>query len=93
MTTRPGALDADAGPHCPACGFRVFNRRWPKCESCGAELPETIAYSPSQRHSLIEADAEAARQADRSSSDSVAATLLASSDDALVTALVDSTER
>jgi ribosomal protein L37E len=51
-------------PRCPACGFVVFNRRYPKCESCGAALPDTIVYSPSERDALRKADdeAEAARR-------------------------------
>ena len=38
-------MDTSTAPACPACGFRVFNRRYPKCESCGAELPESIVYT------------------------------------------------
>lgn len=30
---------------CPSCGFAVFNRRYPKCERCKADLPADIAYS------------------------------------------------
>ena len=29
---------------CPACGFTVFNRRVPKCESCSALLPEALLF-------------------------------------------------
>lgn len=51
-------------PRCPACGFAVFNRRYPKCESCGEALPDTVVYSPSERDALRKADeeAEAARR-------------------------------
>jgi DNA-directed RNA polymerase subunit RPC12/RpoP len=31
---------------CPDCGFRIFNRRVPKCESCGAKLPAELLLSP-----------------------------------------------
>jgi hypothetical protein len=30
---------------CPACGFRVFNRRCPLCEGCGGELPTELLFS------------------------------------------------
>lgn len=49
-------MDTSAAPTCPACGFRVFNRRYPKCESCGAVLPESIAYTEVERHALLAAD-------------------------------------
>ena len=81
---------ADVGPHCPACGFRVFNRRYPKCESCGAELPPDVAYSDAERHRLMAAEEalalEVARQS-RTGPMSGATPL----DDPIVTALVDST--
>jgi hypothetical protein len=32
-------------PKCPECGFSIFNRRFAKCESCGALLPTSIVYS------------------------------------------------
>lgn len=89
----PQAVDplAEVGPHCPACGFRVFNRRYPKCESCGAELPPDVAYSDAERHRLMAAEEalalEVARQS-RSGPVSGAMPL----DDPLVTALVDSTD-
>ena len=92
MNSHDGAPLADAGPHCPACGFRVFNRRYPKCESCGAELPEDVAYTAAERHRLIAAEEavalEVARHT-RSGPISGAAPL----DDSLVTAIVESTER
>lgn len=57
LTRRLGNLmDLSATPVCPACGFRVFNRRYPRCESCGTRLPESIVYSRSERHDLFEAD-------------------------------------
>ena len=82
---------AELGPHCPACGFRVFNRRYPKCESCGAELPPDVAYSDVERHRLMAAEEalalEVARQS-RSGPVSGAMPL----DDPIVTALVDGTD-
>ncbi|HZV91780.1 MAG TPA: hypothetical protein VFF72_01110 [Caldimonas sp.] len=51
-------MDLPAAPVCPECGFRVFNRRYPKCESCGAILPETLVYSATERHALRVADEE-----------------------------------
>ena len=27
---------------CPSCGFRVFNRRYGKCEHCGKDLPQEL---------------------------------------------------
>jgi hypothetical protein len=30
---------------CPACGFTVFNRRYPTCERCKAALPAGMAHS------------------------------------------------
>lgn len=41
-----------ARPTCPDCGFAVFNRRHPKCERCGAALPETIAYTAAEIDAL-----------------------------------------
>jgi hypothetical protein len=35
-------------PTCPACGFAVFNRRYPKCEKCKAELPASIVYTSTE---------------------------------------------
>ena len=49
-------METSAPLACPSCGFRVFNRRYPKCESCGAVLPESIAYTPAERASLFEAE-------------------------------------
>jgi hypothetical protein len=40
-------------PVCPHCGFRIFNRRYAKCESCGRDLPEPLVYSADERAALI----------------------------------------
>ncbi len=45
-------------PRCPICSFTVFNRRYPKCESCGAELPKTLLYSQAEREELRKSEAE-----------------------------------
>ena len=92
MNTRTEAPNADAGPHCPACGFRVFNRRYPKCESCGVELPEDIAYSASERHAIIEGEESLARavaRQQRPSNESGFGAL----DEAVVSTIVSATSR
>ncbi len=91
MTTIPGALDGGAAPRCPECGFQIFNRRYPKCESCGALLPETIVYSPAERHALRVAEEERALESARHESSAVDATP-ASLDDALVSAMMGLTQ-
>lgn len=48
---------------CQACGFTVFNRRYPKCESCGVELAAGMALSSTERQALFEADAQEAERA------------------------------
>lgn len=37
---------------CPACGFQIFNRRVPKCESCGVKLPPELLFSAEQIDAL-----------------------------------------
>lgn len=51
-------------PKCPECGFSVFNRRFAKCESCGAALPTSIVYTADELKLLAEKDKadEEARQ-------------------------------
>ena len=58
-------MDTSSAPACPACGFRVFNRRYPKCESCGAALPESIVYTTVERHALQVADDQRQLEHDR----------------------------
>lgn len=41
---------------CQVCGFTVFNRRYPKCESCGAVLAAGLAMTPEERSAALEAD-------------------------------------
>ena len=53
-------MDLSTPPSCPNCGFAVFNRRYPRCESCGVDLPETLVYTPAERRALLAADEERA---------------------------------
>ena len=46
---------------CPACGFRIFNRRYPRCEACGQELPQALLLGPEERKTL-DAEHEKSRQ-------------------------------
>lgn len=51
-------------PCCQACGFAVYNRRYPKCESCGAVLAVGLAMTFEARSAAFEVDrAEAEREA------------------------------
>ena len=44
-------------PVCPHCGFRVFNRRYPKCEACGQILPESLVMSTGEREATWQQEA------------------------------------
>jgi len=85
-------MDLDAPPRCPECGFQVFNRRYPKCESCGAELPETIVYTPVERHALLVADEERALEKARNER-TTGDTVSPSFDDSVMSAVMGLTER
>lgn len=37
---------------CPICGFRIFNRRYPRCESCKALLPSELVHSAEEVKNL-----------------------------------------
>lgn len=53
-------------PKCPECGFSIFNRRFAKCESCGAQLPTSIVYTADELKALgtkDKADEEANQKA------------------------------
>ena len=41
---------------CQSCSFSIFNRRYPKCESCGVFLADGIALSSQEREALFEED-------------------------------------
>ena len=84
-------MDLAVAPACPACGFRVFNRRYPKCESCGASLPESIVYNDVERHTLLIADEERDLERARHAKPEVTG-VPGSFDDAVVSAVMGLTE-
>jgi hypothetical protein len=84
-------IDPAVAPICPECGFRVFNRRFPKCESCGAALPESIVYSPVERQTLLVADEERALEKARGEKPGADATH-ASFDESVLSAVMGLTE-
>jgi len=87
-------MDTSAAPTCPHCGFRVYNRRFPNCESCGAALPETLVYSPAERFALQHADEERTlERARRGDVEEASITTPGSLDDAVLTAAMDLTRR
>ena len=45
-------MEKTSPPVCPKCQFKVFNRRYPKCESCGTLLPDTLIYSAAERDAM-----------------------------------------
>jgi ribosomal protein L37E len=85
-------MNLAAAPTCPACGFRVFNRRYPKCESCGAALPESIVYSAVERYTLQRADEERVLEQARNDKPVVDG-IPGSFDEAVVSAVLGLTER
>jgi len=44
-----GAVDLS----CSRCGFRIYNRRYPKCEHCGFALPTSLLLSQPEREALV----------------------------------------
>jgi predicted amidophosphoribosyltransferase len=63
-------MDTSAAPTCPECGFRIYNRRYPNCESCGAPLSESLVYSPVERFMLqLEEERQSLEKARRSASE------------------------
>jgi hypothetical protein len=58
-------MNTSATPTCPDCGFRIYNRRFPKCEACGAALPESLVYSPIERFELQLEEEERSLERDR----------------------------
>jgi DNA-directed RNA polymerase subunit RPC12/RpoP len=46
---------------CPSCGFQIFNRRFPKCESCGATLPSELLFTP-EEIAALDAEHEKSRR-------------------------------
>ena len=87
-------MDTSGTPTCPECGFRIYNRRYPNCESCGAALPETLVYSPAERFALQHEEEERALERDRRSVvEEASITTPGSLDDAVLHAGMDLTER
>jgi len=87
-------MDTTSTPTCPECGFRIYNRRFPSCESCGAALPDTLVYSAAERLALQqEEDRRALERAHRSSEEAFRITTPGSLDDAVLTAALDLTAR
>ena len=87
-------MDTCAAPSCPECGFRIYNRRFPNCESCGAALPETLVYSPVERFALQqEEDERSLENARRAPAGGFSITTPGSLDDGLLTAVTKLTER
>jgi hypothetical protein len=84
-------MDLSAAPTCPECGFRVFNRRYPKCESCGAVLPDSIVYSAVERYTLQVQDEERALEKARNDKPVVDG-IPGSFDEAVVSAVMGLTE-
>ncbi|MGB2881892.1 MAG: hypothetical protein WBC08_09005 [Rhodoferax sp.] len=46
---------------CPACGFTVFNRRLPTCESCSVPLPEAMRLTEAERARIAQDEERNAR--------------------------------
>ena len=87
-------MDTTRTPTCPECGFRIYNRRFPNCESCGAALPDTLVYSAAERFALQqEEEQRALERARRSSEEDFRITTPGSLDDAVLTAALDLTAR
>jgi hypothetical protein len=87
-------MDTSSTPTCPECGFRIYNRRYPNCESCGAALPETLVYSPAERFALQHEEEERAlERARQSSEEEFSITTPGSLDDAVLTAAMGLTSR
>jgi len=87
-------MDTTSTPTCPECGFRIYNRRFPSCESCGAVLPDTLVYSAAERFALQqEEEQRALERARRSGEEDFRITTPGSLDDAVLTAAIDLTSR
>ena len=83
-----------SAPSCPECGFTIYNRRVPNCESCGAALPETLVYSAAERFTLQQEEEERSlEKARRSAAEDFTITSPGSLDDAVLTAAMTLTER
>jgi hypothetical protein len=87
-------MDTSATPTCPECGFRIYNRRFPNCEACGAALPESIVYSPVERFELqLEEEERSLEKARRTAAEPFSITTPGTLDDSVLTAVLELTER
>jgi len=87
-------MDTSGAPACPECGFRIYNRRFPNCESCGAALPETLVYSPVERFALQKEEEERSlERARQTAAEDFSITTPGSLDDAVLSAAMDLTAR
>jgi len=50
---------------CPDCGFRIFNRRHPRCEACGQTLPQALLFSAEERIALDAEHEKSRRERER----------------------------
>jgi hypothetical protein len=62
-----------ANPTCPQCGFRIFNRRYPRCEGCGANLPDSLIYSDAEIAAMQAQERQAALERRRKTAKAVSA--------------------
>jgi hypothetical protein len=87
-------MDTSSAPTCPECGFRIYNRRFPSCESCGATLPESLVYSPVERFELqLEEEERSLAKARRAPTEEFSITTPGSLDDGVLSAVMGLTER
>ncbi len=87
-------MDTSATPTCPECGFRIYNRRFANCESCGAALPESLVYSPVERHALqLEDEERSLERARRQPAEDLSITSPGSLDDGVMSAVMGLTQR
>ncbi|MCE9660566.1 MAG: hypothetical protein K8R60_18725 [Burkholderiales bacterium] len=87
-------MDTSATPVCPDCGFRIYNRRFPNCEACGAGLPESLVYSPIERFEFqLEEEERSLAKARRTVQQPFSITTPGSLDDSVLSAVLELTER
>lgn len=87
-------MDTAATPTCPECGFRIYNRRFPNCESCASALPESLVYSPVERHALrVEDEKRSLEKARNEAQSDTSITTPGSLDDSVLSAVMELTRR
>jgi ribosomal protein L37AE/L43A len=47
---------------CPACNFRIYNRRSAHCEKCGGPIPKELRFSAQDVEFLAREDAAIAKE-------------------------------